>query len=76
MSSKSACLRASAARSADARIELPEIVSRDFVPMAEGCVHKGMTHKPLHLRLTPGRATRLAALCPPKGIVKPRTREA
>ena len=36
---RSACLGASAALSAAARIELPRRISRDLLPMTQGCAH-------------------------------------
>jgi hypothetical protein len=47
--SRSACLRASVARSADARIEPPYIVSLDFVPMPKGCAGSPDIGKPLQI---------------------------
>jgi hypothetical protein len=43
---RSASLRAAAARSADARMEGPNMLSRDLVPMAEGCASRVGAYKP------------------------------
>jgi len=49
-------LRAAAARSAEARMEGPKMVSRDLVPMAaEECARRAGTGKPL--QLAAGRKT-------------------
>ena len=48
-------LRAAAARSAEARMEGPKMVSRDLVPMPEECASLAGTGKPLQLAV--GRET-------------------
>ena len=47
--SRSASLCASVARSAAARTDAPQIVSRDLVPMARGCAGPRTAGKPLQI---------------------------
>jgi hypothetical protein len=60
--SRSASLRACVARSAAVRTDAPEIVSRDLVPIARGCILACRMGKPLQIAVDHVPGTTEAAM--------------